>query len=153
LNVNFVWNAGLHLLQLLLKWPALMFPTATALSALVKDLLGDASSMQRLPVNVRVALYDTTRACIAAFGLSIAEVLAPAVAQCAWAEFHVQKPASAAAPAAVAAARPAKKARKNGRVEPAIGEESREVLLAQHMQRPAVLDTAVEAQVCLECNP
>ena len=152
--------AGLTLLQQLLAWPALMASTANALCALLKDLLEDAAAPARCPAaQVRAQLFSTTQAFISAFGLSVTEVLAPALADCAWAEFYAApQPRGAAAPVATgphgtknsshASGRQAKKARLNG--HGAIDAEAPEALAAQHVQRPAHWHDVAKAQVL--CN-
>ena len=136
----------MELLQLLVTWPTLVLPTANALCALLRDLLEDAASASSLQARTRAALYTTVRACAHTFGLSAAEVLAPALAGCAWAEFYVHAKGTSSMPADLANGTGRKKAKKNC-TDTAIDSEPAEAVATHHAQRSAALQDTVDAQV------
>lgn len=60
---------------------------ASAVCALLGDLLRDTTAACRLPAQTRTHLYEAVHATLAAYALPAAEPLASAVLQAAWAEF------------------------------------------------------------------
>lgn len=103
--------AGTRLLEQLLRWPALMLPSACALMALLQDVLTDAASLATFPPPERAALYQTVAAYLRAFGVAACDALAPAILLCAWAECYAKDSTDRADAAAAEVRRPGKKAR------------------------------------------
>ena len=145
--------AGLEMLQLLLQWPALLFPTANALCMLLNDLLSDAAQPGAVPAACRAALYAAAASSIKAFGLPAVRAMGHSAVQCAWREFQPGpgKDSSNTAALSTNPGKNKKRARQNGTAMLELDPAPPHVAAVQHEQRPAAIADTANAQVCAFC--
>lgn len=138
---------------MLLAWPSLLLPTASALCGLLRGLLEDATLDGALQPAERAQLYGVVRRALDVLGAPAAEQLAAPALKCAWAEFQVRRGGGGAGIVSVAH-KQSKKSRKGAKdADITETQERAAVRVAEHEQRPAMLERRTDAQARVPPTP